>query len=130
MNKKEIRLKCVEMANKTAEKVGLEFTGSDNEPYLLRAEDIYKYVTEENADTEFRLKCAEIALKTVTKRGFMHSLLFKKIEQVEKFVLEETVSEPKREEKAEEPPAEKAEEVPADENPASKRKKRKQPKGE
>ena len=88
MNIRDIRLKCIDLTNKAASRLNMEFTGHDKEPFMVRAGDIFEYATEKGADTEVRLKCAEVALNTVTRRGFMNDLLFEKMKMVETFVLE------------------------------------------
>ena len=87
MTNQEIRMRCVEITNKAAVRTGIAFVGSDNEPYLKRAQDVFEYATAKGADPELRLKCAEAALNTVSKRGFMSDLLLTKMRQIEEFVL-------------------------------------------
>lgn len=95
MDKRTIRLKCVDISNQAASRLGITFTGRDNEPFIERAKTLIEYVSESGADVEVRLLCAEVALKTVTRRGYMNESLMMMMKAVEAFVLEES---PKKEE--------------------------------
>ena len=86
MTNLQIKLKCAEISNTAAGKIGLNFEGRTEEPFIIVAEKIYSYVTEKGADTDLRLSCANMALQTVNKRGFMGDLLFTKIKKIEQYV--------------------------------------------